>query len=30
MKWGFEYDRTRFNQPFYNNNRGHIQLHRIK
>jgi Carboxypeptidase regulatory-like domain/TonB-dependent Receptor Plug Domain len=22
MKFGFEYDRTRFNQPFYNNNRG--------
>ena len=22
MKWGFEYDRTRFNQPFFNNNRG--------
>ena len=22
MKWGYEYDRTRFNQPYFNNNRG--------
>jgi Carboxypeptidase regulatory-like domain/TonB dependent receptor-like, beta-barrel/TonB-dependent Receptor Plug Domain len=22
FKWGFEYSRVRFNQPFYNNNRG--------
>ena len=22
MKFGYEYDRTRFNQPYFNNNRG--------